>query len=205
MAASRKKHLVKWNTNSAGNTVSAVTGATISNHQTHTINWDGTNVAGTVVPDGTYKVCVEYTSTNSLTNGNAGPYLTVDFIKGASSQHITPANATYYQAIVADWIPSLTGYNTLEKAGSSVNIFPNPFTSNTNISLQIDKRSQVSMVVFDMNGQKLFTIAEDILNAGLYQYTWDARTDSGAQLLKGVYFIKISVNGCSEMRKVILN
>jgi len=102
MAGTRKQHLVKWNASSLGNAVSAITGATLTSHQVHTITWDGKNAAGTDMPDGIYQVWVEYVSTNAATNGNQGPSMSVEFTKGTAVQHITPANETYYQNIVAD-------------------------------------------------------------------------------------------------------
>lgn len=82
MANSRKNHLVKWKASSAGNSVSAITGSTLTSHQTHTIAWDGKNAAGIEMQDGLYQIWVEYTSTNSASNGNEGPFLTVEFEKG---------------------------------------------------------------------------------------------------------------------------
>lgn len=205
MAANRKQHLVKWNASSGGNSVSATTGATLTSHQTHTITWDGKNAAGIDVADGTYQIWVEYTSTNSASNGNAGPSLMVEFNKGAVSQHVAPANATYYQNIVADWVPLGVGTNDLNKAGASVNVFPNPMRDLLKIDLNLDKKSQVWISLFSINGEQLSIITEDILLSGMHTFDWNGKTDSGAKLPNGVYYLQISVNGYTEMRKIIIN
>jgi flagellar hook assembly protein FlgD len=72
MAANRKQHLVKWVASSGNNSVNATTGATLSNHQTHTITWDCRDVSGNLVPDGTYEIWVEYTSRNSAVAALSG-------------------------------------------------------------------------------------------------------------------------------------
>lgn len=205
MANARKVHLVKWNANSSGNVVSAITGATLPTHQTHTITWDGKNANGVLVQDGTYQIWVEYTSTNSASNGNAGPSLSVSFEKGTAIQHITPPNALYYTDIVADWVPQSVGTGDLSKAGASVSIFPNPFKKETNLNLNCDKPSQAYIAVYDAAGQKVAVLVNDSFNSGTRNYTWDGTSDSGKHLSNGIYFIQIQVNGFSETHKVMIN
>jgi flagellar hook assembly protein FlgD len=205
MANARKQHLVKWKASSAGNVVSAITGSTLTSHQTHTVTWDGKNAAGVDMPDGPYQVWVEYSSTNSASNGNQGPFLTVDFEKGPAIQHITPANATYYQNIVADWVPLGVGINDLTKAGASVKIFPNPFSSETTIQLNCSKPSQAYICVFNASGQKITELLNDSFSAGSRNFTWDGTTDTGKKLSNGIYFVHIQINGFTEIQKIIVN
>jgi len=204
MANARKQHLVKWNASSAGNTVTATTGATLTSHQTHNISWDGKNAAGIEMPDGTYQIWVEYTSTNSASNGNLGPSLMVEFGKGPYIQHITPANATYYQNIVADWVPLGVGMNDFSKAGVSIKIFPNPFSNETTLQLVCDKPSQAYISVFNASGEKAAELINDSFGIGTHTFTWDGTFDSGQKLPNGMYYIQIQVNGFTEIQKVII-
>jgi hypothetical protein len=86
-AVKRSKYLVKWKAASNANVVDAVTGATRSQHGPHSLSWDGTDVSGDLVPDGTYRVYMEFTEKNG-----AGPWTSIDVVKGASPADITPAN-----------------------------------------------------------------------------------------------------------------
>lgn len=205
MAVKRIKHLVKWNANSLGNSVSAITGATLTTHQTHTITWDGKNAAGTDMPDGIYQIWVEFVSTNAATNGNQGPSLAVEFNKGSDYQHVIPANETYYQNIVADWVPLIAGFNNFSKAGASVKIFPNPFSAVTTFELTCDKPSQAYICVLDASGKKVSELLNDSFSSGTRIYTWDGKSDKGQKLINGMYFVQIQINGYSETQKVILN
>jgi flagellar hook assembly protein FlgD len=205
MANSRKNHLVKWNASSAGNSVSAITGSTLTSHQTHTITWDGKNAAGIEMQDGLYQIWVEYSSTNSASNGNQGPFLTVEFEKGPAIQHITPANATYYQNIVADWVPLGVGINDLSKSGASVKIFPNPFNVETTIQLCSDKTSQAYISVYDASGKKVTELINDSFSSGIKNFYWDGTSTEGQKLSNGIYFIHIQVNGFTEIQKVMIN
>ena len=205
MANSRKNHLVKWNANSAGNSVSAITGSTLTSHQTHNVTWDGKNAAGIEMQDGLYQIWVEYSSTNSASNGNQGPFLTVEFEKGPAIQHITPANATYYQNIVADWVPLGVGINDLSKSGASVKIFPNPFNVETTIQLCSDKTSQAYISVYDASGKKVTELINDSFSSGTKNFYWDGTSTEGQKLSNGIYFIHIQVNGFTEIQKVMIN
>lgn len=205
MANSRKQHLVKWKANSNGNTVNAVTGATLQNHQTHTITWDGKNTAGVEVPDGVYQVWVEYSSTNSASNGNQGPSFSVNFNKGPYTEHLTPSNATYFKSIVLDWVPLGVGINDFEKSGALVDIFPNPVTSEMNLNLKIEKPSQAYICAYTLSGLKVATLINDTYDKGNQSFTWSGNADSGEQLANGVYLIQIQINGFTDTRKIIIN
>jgi flagellar hook assembly protein FlgD len=205
MAVKRIQHLVKWNASSLGNVVSATTGATLTMHQAHTITWDGKNAAGTDMPDGIYQIWVEYVSTNAASNGNQGPSISVEFTKGLAVQHITPANATYFQNIIADWVPLSAGLNNLSKTGASLRIFPNPFSSETTVLLNCDRPSQAYICVYDASGKKVSELLNDSFSSGARKYTWDGKSDNGQNLMNGMYFVQIQINGYSETQKVILN
>ena len=53
-ANSREQYLYTWVRDTGRNDVDAVTGATISSHETHTVVWDGTDQYGNPVADGDY-------------------------------------------------------------------------------------------------------------------------------------------------------
>ena len=60
MAAQRIQYLYQWKASSSSNTVGAITGATLSNHQTHNVSWNGKNASGSNVADGSYQIWVEF-------------------------------------------------------------------------------------------------------------------------------------------------
>ena len=98
-AAKRAKHLVKWRAASGSNVVDAVTGPTRGSHVAHESLWDFTDVAGKVVPDGAYRVNVEFTESNSASEGDPGPFLSVDFMKGLEPQEFVVPDQPAFTAI----------------------------------------------------------------------------------------------------------
>jgi len=90
-AAKRIKYLVKWRGASGGSTVDAITGATWSQHGSHQLAWDVTDVGGDVVPDGVYRVYVEFTEQNG-----AGKWTALDFVKGDAPVESTPPDLPHF-------------------------------------------------------------------------------------------------------------
>lgn len=127
-------HLPTWATNSGGssnnamtgcNTVSATTGATLTSFSTKTITWDGTDVNGNVVADGTYKVTIQET----WNHGGGTTTRSFTFTKGSSSDSQTPSNDGNFTNISLTWTPSATtGVEDNTSEFPVFELFPNPAT-----------------------------------------------------------------------------
>jgi len=91
MANQRKQYLYTWKNASNYNVVDAITGATLTSHQTHTVTWDCTDLNGDIVPDGQYVVWVEFTEKHAQ-----GPLTTVEFTKGTELVSIIPPDEPHF-------------------------------------------------------------------------------------------------------------
>lgn len=100
-AATRKYDLTNWTTKSGGNVTDAITGATQSAYATRTCTWNGTNVSGAIVKDGTYRVSMELTDKEGTGNFH---YFT--FVKGTAVNSVTPANVSSFSNITLKWTPN---------------------------------------------------------------------------------------------------
>lgn len=88
-----------------------------------------------------------------------------------------------------------------EKYSLSQN-YPNPFNPSTKIRFEIQKASDVKLVVYNTIGKEISTLVNENLNAGTYETEFN-----GAAYNSGVYFYKLFVNGeknIIETRKMIL-
>lgn len=99
-AEARKYDLTRWSTASAGNTVDAKTGATQSSFGTVTGTWNGKDTKGTIVPDGSYKVCMELTDKQGT-----GNFSSFAFTKGTTAVTLAPANVSSFSNISIKWMP----------------------------------------------------------------------------------------------------
>lgn len=76
--------------------------------------------------------------------------------------------------------------------------YPNPFNPATVISFQLATNSQVTLKVFDVNGEAVATLLEGEKVAGSYAVTFAPRNLAG-----GAYFYQLTVGEFSQTRKAI--
>jgi hypothetical protein len=76
---------------------------------------------------------------------------------------------------------------------------PNPFTAALWVDFSVLKGGKVNVEVFDTRGRKLFH-REQVLPAGFHRWQLD---DDSAQLLPGVYFVKIKTGNGFGVRRVV--
>lgn len=74
--------------------------------------------------------------------------------------------------------------------------YPNPFNAGTTIQYGISHSGRVTMDVFNILGQKIVTLINDLEHdEGNYFISWDGKTSNGKLAPSGVYFYRISVVG----------
>lgn len=96
--------LIRWIASSGHNTVGAITSASFNSHQTHNIVWNGTNHQGNLMPDGDYKINIEFTEHNA-SSANMGKYKQITFTKGSEPVSTTIPNDTYFRNMNLSWTP----------------------------------------------------------------------------------------------------
>jgi photosystem II stability/assembly factor-like uncharacterized protein len=85
--------------------------------------------------------------------------------------------------------------------------YPNPFNPVTKIKFSIPASPLssigeglgVRLVIYDILGREVATLVNDKLKSGSYEATWD-----GTNYPSGVYFYKLSAEGFSETKKMVL-
>jgi hypothetical protein len=106
MAEAREQYLYTWRAASGGNEVDAITGATLSTHRTHTVTWDCTDASGATVPDGDYRIRVEFTAEHA--QGPMTPVNYLQFSKGGAEEYsVRPADLTHFKDMSLTYRPDL--------------------------------------------------------------------------------------------------
>lgn len=77
--------------------------------------------------------------------------------------------------------------------------YPNPFNSETTISYEIPARTYVKLVIYNVLGQKVATLVDEIQEPGKYRIKFDANG-----LPSGVYIYRLEAGGYIEKKKMIL-
>lgn len=109
MANQRKQYLYTWVSSSNNNVVDAITGPTLTNHQTHTVEWDCKDLNGNIVPDGEYIVYAEFTDKHAQ-----GPLYSINFTKGPDPVFVSPPDETYFKDIVITFTPYICEFSASE-------------------------------------------------------------------------------------------
>lgn len=81
---------------------------------------------------------------------------------------------------------------------------PNPFSQATTISFALPKEEHVTVQVFDALGRRVASVADALFPPGSHSLRWSGAGDSGVRLASGVYLIRLTANGGSRTRRVVL-
>lgn len=82
-------------------------------------------------------------------------------------------------------------------------ISPSPFRDATNVELALERAGYVSVRVFDVRGRAVATLQDGPLGAGAHVLRWSGRSDAGATVASGVYFLRMDTAERSWSRKVL--
>jgi hypothetical protein len=97
---------------------------------------------------------------------------------------------------------NILGTVGIEELASSIdfNIFPNPAEENSVISFELTGKKNLDIAVMDVLGRKISTIYSGDLASGEYQFP----VANGTSLSSGIYFVKVTMDGKSFTKKLIV-
>jgi hypothetical protein len=112
---------------------------------------------------------------------------------------------------VSGWVISSTGgiaryFGTLTGVDEHAGIpetfalqqnYPNPFNPSTTIRYALPEQARVNLSIYNMLGQRVAELTNDVQGAGFYNVVWDGRNAAGSQVATGVYFYRIEATPVS--------
>jgi hypothetical protein len=84
---------------------------------------------------------------------------------------------------------------------------PNPFNPSTTISYEIPESSgsvKVVMAVYNIRGQKVITLVDELKETGQYSVNWNGQDESGRRVSSGVYFYRMNAGDFKAVRKMVI-
>ena len=81
--------------------------------------------------------------------------------------------------------------------------FPNPFNPSTTIQYGLPEDGHLTLVVYNMLGQRVRTLVDEPMRAGSYEIVWDAKDEAGSDVTGGVYFIRMHADDFSRCKKLV--
>ena len=87
--------------------------------------------------------------------------------------------------------------------------YPNPFNPETWIPYQLATSAEVTLIIYDMNGQLVRRLAVGHQAAGMYQSRsravyWDGRNQLGESVASGLYFYSLTAGEFTATRKMLI-
>jgi|WetSurMetagenome_2_1015567.scaffolds.fasta_scaffold40749_2 hypothetical protein len=102
----------------------------------------------------------------------------------------------------ADWISTIGAVETTPGIAETYTLsqnYPNPFNPSTKIEFSLPKQSQVTLKVYNLIGQEVATLVNEVLGAGNHSTSFNA-----LRLASGVYFYTIKAGNFVSTRSMIL-
>jgi hypothetical protein len=129
----------------------------------------------------------------------------VDMIQGVftysfGSYKIEVRDADDFGSVVGvdkDFTPVPLSYNLKQN-------FPNPFNPSTNIYFEIPKTEAVKIIVYNVLGQKVWTLVNDTYMAGRHIVNWNGLNDFGERVPSGVYIYRIKAGSFIASQKMLM-
>lgn len=82
--------------------------------------------------------------------------------------------------------------------------FPNPFNPSTTIGFTIKETEFVNLKIFDLLGNEIKTLVNEIKTPGLHYVFWNGDNNYGEKISSGIYFYRIQTERFSQSRKLLL-
>ncbi len=80
---------------------------------------------------------------------------------------------------------------------------PNPFNGNTVILYRLDAPGPVRLVIYNILGQRIRTLVDEVQKAGTYRVRWDVRDAAARSVATGIYFTRLHYPGGVHTRRML--
>ncbi len=82
--------------------------------------------------------------------------------------------------------------------------YPNPFNPSTTIQFSVPEASEVSLKIYNLNGQLVQTLLSGTIAAGRHSVVWNGKDLRGSSVASGIYLYRITAGGFSQVKKMSL-
>ena len=93
---------------------------------------------------------------------------------------------------------------TLPQAASLAQNYPNPFNPSTVVGFQLPTPAQVELAIYNLLGQRVVTLVDEVREAGAHAAQWNGRDEAGSELASGVYVCRFRAGSHQQTRRLVL-
>jgi hypothetical protein len=121
---------------------------------------------------------------------------------------LAPLIRDHIMADVLDWmnhgIWAGVDEKEIPKAYNLAQNFPNPFNPVTTIRFDVKDRGHVSLKIYNVAGQLVKTLVDEVKDASSYAIHWDGTNNIGTEVASGVYFYEMESGNFRKTMKMVL-
>jgi len=82
--------------------------------------------------------------------------------------------------------------------------YPNPFNPETVIEYELPEESHVTLTVYNVLGQEIRRLENEVKPGGYYKVVWDGKNEFGGQVATGIYFYRLEAGAFTSIRKMMI-
>lgn len=82
--------------------------------------------------------------------------------------------------------------------------YPNPFNPETIIQYELPEQSRVQITIYNITGQVVRTLVNEIKPAGYHRIVWDCKNQAGIKVSSGIYLYRMVTNKFVKINKMVL-
>jgi len=96
-------------------------------------------------------------------------------------------------------------YNQIQNSTDiKLHNYPNPFNPSTTISFTLPKDEMVKIKIYDLLGQEIRTLANEMMPPGSKRVIWDGRDQLGKLVPSGAYYYLLEAGSCGKVKKMLV-
>jgi len=81
---------------------------------------------------------------------------------------------------------------------------PNPFNPETTIAFTLPRESDVMLKIYNILGQEVRVLVQDVVAGGRHQVVWNGRDKLGQLVSSGIYFYRFQAGPLDETKKMLI-
>jgi flagellar hook assembly protein FlgD len=86
-----------------------------------------------------------------------------------------------------------------------LSVYPNPVLNELNINYTLQNKSTSKISIYDVMGKLIFEDNNGLNQAGNYSYKWNRMSNGNTKVSSGTYILKVSADGKSATKILVLN